>query len=185
MFRPSSARKREYELLVTAVASGAKIRSCDKGKRSLDQTILNAVYWNRTAFLNRLRVNSTDAQRRADGERYVSLEHAVWRIRHVFNWPSRQCLQRPSDVLYGADSFHFFDRFAPWGHNCSATTVLAGDACHADVMTAELEHLDAGILCNGVAAAQKLWFSELFRLPTELSRECQARLERIRTQQPG
>jgi len=128
---------------------------------------------------------STDAQRRADGERYVSLEHAVWRIRHVFNWPSRQCLQRPSDVLYGADSFHFFDRFAPWGHNCSATTVLAGDACHADVMTAELGHLDAGILCSGVAAAQKLWFSELFRLPTELSRECQARLERIRTQQPG
>ena len=169
LFRPSLRRQREYGQLVVSRTAAAQVPPCDKGVLPRDQSYLNALYWNRTGYLNQLRASTTDArERRLDGERYVSLPNSfpVWRIRTVFTAPG--CVRSPAMLRTHSESFHFFDRFAPWGADRATATDNSSKAA-----------LDAA-RCSGLAAAHEVWHEELLRLPARLRRRC---LSRLRTAQ--
>ena len=180
MFRPSPWRQREYQW---RLAHPTPPTSCDKGRLG-DQSFLNAVYSDRDEPLRLFRQREhvgTHASRRADAERYTAVEASTWASRHPFDplglnaiQGGPLCLDSPSKLMAHADSFHFFERFAPWGVNCSLDRVLTkGDACgRVDVLRAK--KVDS--MCSGHAAAQAVWWTELLRLPLPLRRVCNERL---------
>ena len=187
LFWPSLRSQREYEQLVEDTRPHAQPPICDKGRVRADQTYLNAV-------LSDTMETASRKQRRVDGpsagkgrgsaravERYVALDESVWAVRTPMSSNSRAnppCTDSPAKLLTQTHSFHFFDRFAPWAPNCSVDRVLRnGDPCgRNDVLMKEGRVGLEGLQCNGHAAAQALWYSELFRLPTELRSICYRRL---------
>jgi hypothetical protein len=187
MFRPSEARQREYKLLLDARARDKKLpASCNFNKptNNSDQAFLNAVFWDKNPLLNRARVNSTEAQRQSDSERYVDLSGSGWRVRTVHNAQLEPCLATPTALLKYADTYHFFSNYAPWGRNCSIMNALAGEGCEDDYLQWLYRHVyrqsapaaARAKLCSGIAAAHAVWYSELFRLPADVRRMCLARL---------
>lgn len=178
MYRPSRARQRELEW---RIAQPVQPPICDKSHALVtDQSYLNAVYSRRDALINQLRKNDTRHRRASDVERYTAIDKAVIFSANPFERCGRSgsatCLDSPEKLMAHRQLFHFFDRFAPWGANCTVEGMLdGGGACgRTDVLLAS----QRDSLCNGHAAAQALWWSELMRLPIRLRRLCYRRLKR-------
>ena len=93
----------------------------------------------------------------------------------------------PEALLAAADSFHFFERFAPWspggksgaegGGDCNAEAVLAGGSCHRERALAVFRNSSAALLCSGLAAAQIIWMGQLMKLPPDFRHACRLRLK--------
>lgn len=169
MFRPSAHRRAEYEALLT---SGLRVRRCDKGWRPLtDQSYLNVLYdahayrTNFAKLLRRMRANESMGGGAAVSG-YTPLDPLVWKVRTPFgSIPNDHhgCLNARAEFERITDSFHFFDRMAPWHPNASYFL----SSMHIDPQ------------CSGQAVAGEFWREMLAGLPDDVQRVCRGRLERF------
>ena len=162
LFRPNVERRKDYNLLLSKARRVAK---CDRGAVT-DQSYLNAVYAGTHWLLK------NGSRRRERG--YVPLNFLTWRMRNSYGsgrWDA--CFKTPSELVKATDSFHFFDRMAPWGPNCTLDGLQGGIPCNTAVLRAHRVHGE----CTGHSAAQALWYTELQRLPRNVRQPCVRRLQ--------
>ena len=147
------------------------MRKCDKAWRPItDQSYLNVLYdahtyrTNFAKLLRQLRANETSRSSSAHAtSQFTPLDPLVWKVRTPFGTvpaDHHPCFAKRTALTNLTDSFHFFDRMAPWSANASFY----------------LRAMRIDSSCSGHKAATELWHEMLERLPRDARRVCGRRL---------